>query len=165
MAMTTYFQMVTSAELAALEAEPTTINQLDQPDEQCAATQLQCTLAYFLCGDAYPDPTASALAAAIAGEQSVDTDTLENGAFYLVRPERVADAAREMAQLDLQAIRSAVQNAELEELVDEEELYDLEPWIYDDTDMGQVIVDEVKSLRDFCERAAAAGFAVALYTT
>lgn len=166
MSMTTYLQMVSDAELESLEADPGSINQLDQPVDQTFTTQMQQTLCYFLCGDGYATPDDHGpIAAALNGYDSIDAPSLENGAFDVVRAEQTGEIADALEAIDLDEIAEAVDEADLESLVDEEELYDIEPLLYDDVDLARVVVKDTIGLRDFYRRATEEGRGVVMYTT
>ena len=166
MSMTTYLQMVTEPELDALEATPADINHLDQPADQTFVTQLQQTLCYFYCGDGYPTAEDhGAIAAALMGFENIDAPTLETAYFSTVRPAQTVEIADVLDALDLDEIAAEVDDTDLESLVEEEELYDVEPMLYDDVDLTEMIVKETIGLRDFYRRAADEGLAVVIYTT
>lgn len=159
MAQATYLQAVSQEELDELCEEPTSINQLDKPDS--VTTYFAPSINYFVTGSAYP--TDHDLAPMLMGEDSVDCSTLENGSFDFVTPDTVRAIAELLADVDLGDVRAKVEKADLEELVDEEELYDLE--VLDSADAPETIAAELGKLQAFYEQAAEAGMAVVMYTT
>ena len=161
MAMATYLQSVSSDELAALEAKPETVNQLDQP--VCCATHLACSMNYFLTGDAYPSPEDHALAALLFGARSVDAPTLENGAFGVVDPADVAALIKALEAVDFDALRDSIEDADLQELVEEEELYELE--VMEPDEVPEQLVNDLQTVLEFYRNVAAENGAVVSYTT
>ena len=123
MAMATYLQAVGEDEIALLRSEPERINRLDnEPDW---STHLMPSLNYFLTGDAYPSDQGP-LGEALSGSESVACPTLETGSFDLVLPARAREILEALRGVDPEEIRSAVEQAYFDALVDVDELYELE---------------------------------------
>ncbi|MFE5547266.1 DUF1877 family protein [Streptomyces sp. NPDC056534] len=160
MAQSVRLQAAGSEEIDALRANPAGIGTLTGDDHR---TYLGPTLNYFLTGEAYPNPTGHPLGAVLDGAEDIDCPSLENGAFAVVPREQVADIAALLAAVDLAAVRTAVEQADFDTLLDEQELYDLELIPVDEA--PGVITTEIKQLAAFYERAAQAGLAMAMYTT
>ena len=161
MAMCTYVQMVTDAEIAGLEKKPASINQLDKPKAQTFTTYHFTSINYFLTGSAYPSK--HALAALLCGEKSVDTPTLENGSFDVTRPKTVSKLASELAKVNLAAVKKKVAAADFETLRDEEEV-DEECVLESSDDPAQEIAGEIERLRTFIAAAAKKKLGLAIYT-
>ncbi|MFK8002225.1 MAG: DUF1877 family protein [Polyangiales bacterium] len=159
MAMATYLQMVTLEELAALEADPSTINALNQ--ETSVATHYCCTLNYFLTGNAYPDD--HPLAALMMGTRVVDASTLENGNFGVVEPGEMEALVDALGKVDPEALRKAVEAADFDELIEEEELYELE--VMEHSEVPGDLVELIASLHAMYEKASAENAAVVMFTT
>jgi hypothetical protein len=136
MAMTTHLQRVSEDEIAKLRREPESIMKLDQPGSH--STAFACSLNYFVGGNAYPDAD-DPYGNLFYGE-AIDCSRLENGNFDVITPDRVAALVPRLAELDLAAITQAVREADFEELIEEEELYDLE-LLDEDEDAGKLIAD------------------------
>ncbi len=129
-------------------------------------TQLQQSLCFFLCGDAYPNPAEHGpLAGGLAGYQNVETNTLENGSFDVVPKNKCEEVADALQAVDLDKFKRRIAKADVEGLVEEEELYDLEACIADGDDLGELLSDEISNLRAFYADAAEQSLAVVLYTT
>jgi hypothetical protein len=123
MAQSVWLQAARSEEVDALRANPGGIDTLTG-DNHC--TYLGTTLNYCLTGEAYPEPTSHPLGAVLDGTEDIDCPSLENGAFAVVPREQVADTAALLATVDLAAVQTAVEQADFDALLDEQELYDLE---------------------------------------
>lgn len=166
MAMQTYLFLVSPEEIAALEADPRSINRLDKPEGESAGTYFACALSYFLCGEAYPSYEESGpLAAALNGVRSVDCDTLDNGEFSVVPLEVAAEAAGALAAVDRKDLQERADAADHEELVDDEELYDLEILVADGDDVGATLVRDLEAVAELYAAAAEKGCGVVMYTT
>ena len=163
MATNTYVQMVSDAEIAALEKAPATIGALDKRGNERFTTYHFTAINYFLTGDAYPSKK-HALGAALCGEKSVSTSTLENGAFSINRAATVAKLSAALSKVDLKALKQAVKDADLDELRDEDEV-DEEYALGESDDPAKELVSAVKELQTFYENAAKKGLGVAIYTT
>lgn len=161
MAQSTWLQPVSSAEIHDLRKNPSSINELDKADDY--RTHFGASLNYFLTGEAYPSTTDHALWAALDGAESIACPTLENKAFAVVSSERAAEIAARLAAIDLAVIEAEVRQADFDELLDEQELYDLE-LITPDEAPG-IIVAAIKELTAFYAKAADARFGVVMYTT
>ncbi|MFT5358251.1 MAG: hypothetical protein ACI9KE_005489 [Polyangiales bacterium] len=158
MAMATYLQMVNLEELAQLEADPTTINALNQ--DTSVATHFACTLNYFLTGSAYPDD--HPLAALMQGSREVDAPTLENGRFGVIDPSETAALVDALSNVDIEALRKAVEAADIDELVEEEELYELE--VMEHSEVQGELVEVLASLLAFYRKVSEENAAVVVYT-
>jgi hypothetical protein len=158
MAMVTWLQAVSEAELARLRAEPDTIGRLDVPD--VFRTHYECSLDYFLTGEAYP--VDHPLANVLSGTDHVGTSTLETGGFGASSPAQVAALASELANVDPDRIRAEVAAADLEALgdadVDDAEI------LAEAEDPARTLSDEVRALAAFYAKAAANGHGVVAYT-
>jgi hypothetical protein len=161
MAMTTYVQMVTEAEIAELRKSPKSINQLDKPSAETFRTHYEGCINYFLTGTAYPDD--HALASMLSGTDHVATPTLENGGFGVSSAAQVAAIAKELAKVDVKAIRKAVGSADFDDLMDEE-VEDAEILQQSD-DPTKVLGDEIDELVRFYAKAAEKNLGVAAYTS
>lgn len=162
MAMATWLQLVTDKEIDLLVREPARINKLDNEGINTYWSQ---TISYFLCGDAWPSASRKKpLTAMFFGYETVDTATLENGNFGVVRPGDVKAIATALATVDLAKLKTQVEEADEADLEDAE-CEDFELLKTDDEDPGQTIVDDVKSLHAFYDRARKLGRGVVMYTT
>lgn len=158
MAMATYLQMVNLEELAQLEADPSTINALDQ--ETCVATHYSCTLNYFLTGSAYPED--HLLAPLMQGSREVEAKTLENGRFGIIDPSDTAALVDALSNVDADALRKAVEAADFDELVEEEELYELEDMEH--SEVPGELAEVLASLLAFYQKVSEENAAVVVYT-
>jgi len=159
--MCTYVQLVTAAQIEQLVAKPESINRLDEPET--FATHYMATINYFLTGSAYPGRKRGPLALALMGVKNVKCKTLENGSFDVVPPERVAAIAAALRAVDVDAVEAAVAEADLEGLVDEEEIdemIDLSP-----EEAAETIAGDVRGLVEFYATVAASGAGVVIYTS
>jgi hypothetical protein len=159
MAMATYLQMVSADELAELERNPGGINQLDQ--RVWTQTYLAFVINYFLTGDAYP--TDHPLASMLGGSRSINTPTLENGSFGITEASEVAGIVVTLEAVDRAAVKAAVEAADFDELVADEELYELE--VMDPDAVPGDVINDLEELLGFYKKVAAAGGAVVSYTT
>jgi hypothetical protein len=160
MAQMTYLQRVSEQEIAALRSDPASIMRLDNPSH---FTHFACSINYFVNGDAFPDPDEHEFGTLIYGDP-VDCPQLENGNFDVITPAQVAELAPRLKNIDIQAIAKAVAAADFDQLVEEEELYDLELFEEDD-DPGRMIADELKQLIAFYRETAKLGLGLVTYTT
>lgn len=158
MAMATYLQMVSPEELAQLEADPTTINKLDQPTSM--STYYSCTVNFFLTGSAYPGD--HPLAPLVQGSRTVETATLENGSFGVVDPSDVAALVEALTTVDSNAIRQSAEAADFDELVEEEEIYELE--VMEHSEVPGDLVEAIASLLTFYQEVSAENAAVVMFT-
>lgn len=159
--MCTYLQQVTGEALERLVAKPESINALDEPET--FATYYMATLNYFLTGSAYPGRKRGPLALALMGVRNVPCKTLENGSFDVVPPERVAAIAAALQAVDVGAVEAAVAEADLEELVEDEEIdeiIDMSP-----EEAVEAIAADVRGLAAFYAEAAQRGTGVVMYTS
>jgi hypothetical protein len=159
--MCTYLQQVTAEQIAALVAKPESIAELDEPET--FTTHSLATINYFLTGSAYPTRKRGPLALALMGTRTVRCKVLENGSFDVVPPERVAAIAAALRAVDVDAVEAAVAEADLEELVEEEEIdeiTDLSP-----EEAAETIATDVRELIAFYETVEASGAGVVIYTS
>lgn len=162
MAMNTWLQMVSAAELDALEKAPASINALDKPSDQTYSTYYPCSINYFLLGTAYPDGE-DPLGTMLFGAATIDCATLENGNFGIVPPGKVAAIAEKLAKLDLKKLAKSVEDADADELADQE-VDDFEILAEDD-EPSKTLVGAVKALATFYQRAADTKVGIVMYTT
>jgi len=161
MAMATWLQMVSEAEIAALRANPPSINKLDKPAADSFRTHYFCSINYFVTGEAFGgDPVRGML----TGLEAVDCKTLENGSFGVVTPAQATGLAQQLEKLDLDAIKAKVDDADPDE-IEEAEVDDFEILMEADEPAGEVIVSEVQSLAKFYKDAAKQQLGVVMYTT
>jgi hypothetical protein len=158
MAMTTYLQRVSEDQIAQLRRKPDSIMKLDEPGH---STTFACSLNYFVGGNAYPDAD-EPFGNLFYGE-SIDCKRLENGNFDVITPARVAALVPRLAEIDLRAFAKAVREADFDELIEEEELYDLE-LVDEDEDVAKLLVAELRSLIAFHRETAKLGLGLAVYT-
>jgi uncharacterized glyoxalase superfamily protein PhnB len=161
MAQSTWLQLVSNEEIHELGQNPSNINALDKADHY--RTHFGASLNYFLTGEAYPSTSDHALWAALDGAESIACATLENAAFAVVSSEQAAKIATGLAAVDLAAVEAAIRLADFDDLLDDQELYDLE-LITPDEATG-IIVAEIQKLTSFYAKAADAGLGVVMYTT
>jgi hypothetical protein len=165
MAMNTWLQLVSEDEIAALKREPTSINNLNKPGKESCSTYFQCSINYFVVGDAYPSGTADTpLSGFLGGFESVACDTLENGYFHVVPPAMAAPIAAALARLDLDAIKDKVDAADAEELADDE-VDDFEILVDGDEEPGETLLGDLNALLEFYRRAAEMKRGVVIYTS
>lgn len=159
--MCTYLQRVTAAQIDALVAKPASIARLDEPET--FATHYMATINYFLTGSAYPGRKRGPLALALMGVKNVACKVLENGSFDVVPPGHVAAIAAALQAVDVKAVKQAVAQADLEALVDDEEideLTDLSP-----KEAAKTIAADIRGLIEFYAEVAASGAGVVIYTS
>lgn len=159
--MCTYLQQVTAEAIERLEAQPESINELDAPET--FSTYYMATIDYFLTGSAYPGPERGPLALALMGVRNVPCKTLENGSFDVVPPERMGAIAAALQAVDVGAVEAAVAEADLDALVDDEEideLIDMSP-----EEAAEAIAADVRGLAAFYAKLAERGAGVVIYTT
>ncbi|MFI2433049.1 DUF1877 family protein [Streptomyces sp. NPDC018693] len=161
MAQSTWLQLVSGEEIRHLKENPGSIDDLDKAES--FRTHFGLSLNYFLTGATYPNSPAHPLYAALDGAESVACPTLENAYFGVVTPEQAADLAAHLAAVDPAAVQVAVERADFEELVDEQEIHELE--IFPPDEVPGLIVAELKELTAFYARAADAGLGAVMYTT
>ena len=159
--MCTYLQRVTAEQLARLVAKPESIARLDEPET--FATHHMATINYFLTGSAYPGRKRGPLALALCGVRNVPCPVLENGSFDLVPPERVAAIAAALRSVDVEAVRSAVAEADLEALVEDEEIDELVDLSAEEA--ADAIATDVQGLVEFYADVAKHGAGVVMYTS
>lgn len=159
--MCTYLQSVTAQTLARLEATPESINELDEP--QTFETHFMATVDFFLTGSAYPEPKHGPLAPALTGVRHVPCKTLENGSFDVVPPERVAAIAQALQAVDVDAVRAAVAAADLDALVEDEEIDEMVDMSAEEA--ADTIASDVRRLAEFYAGVAERGAAVVMYTS
>lgn len=162
MAMATWLQGVTDAEIDTLIGDPDAIRRLDNPIDH--RTHFGTAINWFLVGNAYPGPDDHPdLWPMLDGANSVACRSLENGAFGVVRPARVPTIAALLAAVDLDDLKKRVAAADFSELVDEEELYDLELVAQDEA--PALLQAEVEGLAAFYAAVSKAGLGVVMFTT
>ena len=161
MAMVTWVQQVNDSEIAALQKEPGSINRLDKPAAETFRTHYECSINYFVTGDAYPGD--HPLASLLCGTTAIRTSTLENGAFGVSSAAEVAAMAEALAKVDVDGIRTAVAAADFAELM-EEDVDDAEILAESD-DPAKTLGDEVAELVRFYRSAAENALGVAAYTS
>lgn len=161
MAMVTIVRMVSDAEIAALRADPDSIRQLDGRGDETFRTHYECSINYFVTGDAYP--VDHPLASVLSGIDNVLTDRLEAGAFGVSHADRVRVLAEGLARVDVAAIRAAVASADFERLA-EEDVDDAEI-LREAADPAGVLGAEIEALARFYAAAAAKGLGVVAFTT
>jgi hypothetical protein len=161
MAMSTWLQAVTAEEIAELRSRPDGINRLDKP--HCYRTHFGPSINYFVLGSAYPGEDDGPLWPMLQGAAFVDTPTLENKSFGLISPTRAGEIAALLAGVDIPAVAARVAAADFDELVDDEELYDLE--LITEEEGPDLIAGELAALVEFYAETARAGLGVAGYTT
>jgi Domain of unknown function (DUF1877) len=159
--MCTSLHQVTAAAIERLVAEPESVNQLDVPET--FATYYMATINYFLTGSAYPGRKRGPLALALMGVRNVRCRTLENGSFDVVPPERVAAIATALQAVDVEAVKTAVAEADLEALVEDEELDELVDLSHEEA--GETIASDIQDLATFYAEAAERGVGVVMYTS
>lgn len=159
MAMATYLQRVSDEQLAALERDPGGINRLDEPID--FRTHFAGALNYFITGSAWPGD--EPLAAMLYGSRSVAASTLENGSFGVIESGEVAGLLAGLEAVAPSALRAAVDAADLDELIEDEELYELE--VIDPSKLADTLVEDLAGLVRFYRQVAEAGGAVVSYTT
>jgi hypothetical protein len=162
MAMAAQLQLVTDKEIDLLVKEPARINKLDN---ESVASYWYLTISFFVNGDAWPSAHRSKpLTAMFFGYETIDTSTLENGNFGLIRPGDVKAIASALSRVDLDKLKTQVENADADEMADAE-CDDFELLSVDYPDPGQTVVDELASVRDFYAKAAKLGRGVVMYSS
>lgn len=161
MAVETHLRAVTSAQLEQLRQDPSSLGWLDTG--LSAAEHLDTSVTYFLTGSSYPAVDDHPLAPVLQGTTDVQCPGLENGSFAVVPPDVVVALAGHLAGVDLAGLRAAVAAADLDGLVDDEELYDLE--VFEADEVPDEVVATVERLTAFYRRAAADGLGVVIYQT
>lgn len=160
--MAARLQLVTDREIAALVADPSRINRLNNDGVNA---YWYTSINFFLCGDAWPSTERSQpLTAMFFGYETIDTPTLENGNFGLVRPGDVKPIARALAKVNMKRLRTQISEADVEEMVDEE-CDDFEILATDYDDPGDTIVETVSDVRKFYARATKLGRGVVMYSS
>ena len=157
--MATYLQSVSATELDALKKDPTSINTLDQPVD--FRTHFAGPINYLLTGTAWPNE--HPLAGVLYGNESVETATLENGAFGVVSSEETAAIREELAALNLETLIASIASWDIAGVVEEEEMYELEVMTTDE--IAEILLSELPMLVEFYNDAANDGCAVVTYTT
>ena len=97
------------------------------------------------------------------GVKNVKCKVLENGCFDVVPPGYVAAIAAALRAVDVKAVKGAVAEADLEALVDDEEIDEL-------TDLSpkaaaKAIAADIRGLIEFYAEVAASGSGVVIYTS
>jgi hypothetical protein len=161
MAMVTWLQMVSDAEIEELRRNPGSINQLDKPAAETYRTHYACSLNWFVTGNAWPAD--EELAPMLQGDEWVSTSTLENGSFGVTPAAGAAKIAKLLAAVDVAAVRGAVAEADFDELMDEE-VGDAEILLEAD-DPGTALTDDLRALVRFYGQAVEKGLGVAAYTS
>jgi hypothetical protein len=161
MAMSTVLQAVTDDEIEALRREPERVNSLDT--EWSYSTHFAASINYFVTGNAYPIEAEHPLWPMLHGEESVACPSLENGEFGIVAPDTAHRVAELLAALDLASVTARIEEADLEDLVEEEELYDLE--VIDHDEAPATITGDLRGLVAFYSRVSVEKRGVIGYTT
>ena len=162
MAMAAHLQLVTDQEIDALVNEPARINKLDN---EGFSSYWSLSISFFLCGDGWPSASKQRpLTAMFFGYETIETPTLENGSFGLVRPADVRAIATALAKVDLKKLKTQVEEADPDEMADAE-CDDFELLVTDDEDPGKTVAEDVKGLAAFYEKAAKLGHGVVMYSS
>jgi Domain of unknown function (DUF1877) len=162
MSMAARLQMVTDKEIDLLVREPGRINRLNN---EGFGTHWFQTISFMLCGDAWPSAKHKRpLTAVFFGYETVDTTTLENGNFGIVRPGDVKAIAKALAAVDLMDLKTRVEQADDDEMADAE-CEDFEILKTDDEDPGETVVDDVEGLQAFYAKASKLGRGVVMYAS
>ncbi|MEV6387427.1 DUF1877 family protein [Nocardia xishanensis] len=161
MAQSTWLQLVSGEEIQELRADPRRINRLDKPDWY--STHFGAALNYFLTGDPWPGPDDHELWPVLGGTETIACPTLENNAFMVVASDVAAQLAARLATVDLASVEAAVGQADFDELVDEQELYELE--LITPEEAPEIIVSEITRLTAFYAKARASQLGVVMYTS
>ena len=82
-----------------------------------------------------------------------------------MEPDQSAEIGEALRQVNLDDFRARVNDADLESLVDEEELFELEPWLYDEPFDVEMLAAELRELTEFYTRAGSDGRGVVIFTT
>lgn len=187
MAMSTTLFAVTSEKLESLEANPESIGTLDS--KLSLSTYLWQSLPYFLSAEdeeeeeddeedededededeeeeEEDDDEANDLAAVLAGDDSVKCPSLENGAFYTISAERVAELSALLVAVKPSEIKKRVLGADLEEVHDGEVYEELEQLDLTEPDAAAAaIVKDLKALVKFYAETAKKGLGLVMYTS
>jgi hypothetical protein len=160
MAMTTWLQAVSREEIDALRREPDRVRSMD--NEPSFSTHFAASINYFVAGNAYPAEDDHPLWPMLYGAESVACASLENGEFGLVAPETTRRLADVLESLDASTVTARVEAAQLADLVDDEELYDLE--LIEPEIAPATITGDLRRLVAFYGQVAAADLGVVAYT-
>ncbi len=160
--MSTYVQMVNDKELAILKKDPASINKLSQPAGKSYSTYYFCSISYFLTGDAWGSKK-HPLSAMLFGDEHIDTSTLENGSFGVIRAPSVAKIAAALAKVDLKKLKKDVSEADWDALM-EEEVDDAE-MLLESEDAAAEVTADVERLAKFYDSASKKKLGVVMYTT
>ncbi len=175
--MSTQLFAVSAEVLARLEKTPDSIGELEA--ELSFETYLWQSIPYFLGegeegdedeeddeGEDEDDSEAHPLAAVLNGDRAIKCLRLENGAFYVISPERVGELAALLAQVKPAEVKDRVLEAELEEALDGELFEELEQLdLTEPAALAAQLLKDLKRLVKFYADAARAGLGIALYTT
>jgi len=162
MAMAAHLQLVTDKEIDALIKQPARINKLDN---EGYSSYWYTTINFFLCGDAWPSASKKKpLTAMFFGYETIDTATLENGNFGVIRPGDVKAIASALAKVNLEKLKKQVEDADADEMA-EAECDDYELLVTDDEDPGKTVAEDVRGLCAFYENAAKLGRGVVMYSS
>ena len=167
MAMNTWLQLVSEAEIKSLKANPASINELDKPGKETFSTYFPCCINYFLLGDAYPNHK-NPLGGMLFGFSYVNTNTLEGGNFGVVKPDDVKKIVLASTKIDYKKLAKKIEEADPDEL-EEEEVDDWEV-LTDDGDetpeeIAKILISEIKQLIAFYKYAEKKQLGVVMYTT
>lgn len=160
MAMMTWMTAVASSQLDSLHADHESIRNLE--GEGSFFTYLESSINYFLTGSAYPGADDSPLHH-LFGVESIQMASFETGYFQIVPVESVHTNARLLAEVDLGAVAAKIRDADFEDLIEEEELYDLE--IIEADEAEELITGGIAGLRDFYAAASEAGWALVCWVS
>jgi hypothetical protein len=161
MAMSTLLQAVSEHELHGLKRDPDSIRVL--AGGQSFTTYFAASINYFLTGNAYPTNQDHALWSMLHGQESVACNSLENGEFGLVAPDRAGQLAQVLTGIDVAGVAARIDAADLDHLADEEELYDLE--LIEPGEASTTIAADIRNLIVFYEGVAAQRLGVVSYTS
>jgi len=162
MATSTTLQMVSAKEIVLLRKTPSGISKLNKPHAESFSTYYFATINWFLLGTPRPEPEGNPLAAALAGYETINTTSLENGSFRLITLDQISDIAQALEKVDLTKLRKDVQSADAAALA-KKAVGDFELLAKEDSPAATIVTD-VKQLTSFYRNAAAKHLGVVLYT-
>ncbi len=161
MAMATYLQAVSDDEIVVLKDEPSGVSTLDnQPDFH---TYHMASINYFVVGDPSPPRETGPLAEALGGSETIKCSLLETGRFDLVPPDRAVKVLDALRGIDVDALRGAIEGADLGGLVGSQTLHDLEDVAPEDA--VPTLLRDLEDLTGFYDAIVAAGHGVVMYAT
>lgn len=145
---TTFVQMVTEEVIKKLKENPDTINEIDRKGGY--ATCMHRSVKFFLTDHLPPDEEYPL--ATIFGTEEVECSALERGHFHLLAPADLATLAKSMAGVSLDDVKSRLDDADLEDLVDGKWIDDLD--VLPDGESEEEIAWEIERLLTFYQDAA-----------